>query len=348
MRILAVTNMYPTPRSPSSGIFVEQQVEGLRQIGLDVALVFVERLEKGMAAYLGLGRRIRTAVESSRPDVVHVMYGGVMAAQVTKAVESVPVVVTFHGSDLLGERAAGSVRRAIAGYGVRASGKAARRARGVVVVSRVLQEALPKDVDRARTRIIPCGIDLRRFTPLDQRTCRERLGWDPDRFHVLFPSQDTNPVKRAGLARAAVESLNRLGVAAEMHCLSGVPNADVPVWLNASDVVLLTSLHEGSPTIVKEALACDRPVVSVDVGDVRERIREIRGCYLATPERDSLAAALCRVRSGPSAVAGRIRMQELSLRSVALRLEEFYTELLNCDGLAAPESSASPVAEAVL
>src|SRR6476469_9422675 len=176
MRILAVTNMYPTQEAPSSGIFVEQQIVGLRQIGLDVPLVFVKRLEQGMSSYAGLGRRIRAEVERSRPDLVHVMYGGVMADQITRAIDSVPVVVTFHGSDLLGERTAGPVRKLIAQYGVRASRKAARRAAGVVVVSKVLENALPGGVDRVRTRVIPCGIDLRRFAPLDRTGCCERLG----------------------------------------------------------------------------------------------------------------------------------------------------------------------------
>src|SRR5262249_37900289 len=153
------------------------------------------------------------------------------------------------------------------------------------------------------TRIIPCGVDLERFKPLNQYTCREWLGWDASRFHVLFTSNSGNPVKRPGLAGRAVEALNRLGIHAEMHCLSGVPNNEVPVWLNASDVLLLTSLHEGSPTIIKETLACDRPVVSVDVGDVHERIQRVEGCYLALPNPDDLAAKLYLVHAGPHRVA---------------------------------------------
>src|SRR4030095_2056880 len=94
------------------------------------------------------------------------------------------------------------------------------------------------------------------------------------------------------------------------------------------DVVLLTSLHEGSPNIVKEALACNRAVVSVDVGDVRERIEGIEGCYLALPEASDLAAKLRLCHAGPSRVAGRIKMQDLSLEHIARRLTEFYEDVL--------------------
>src|SRR5260221_3540340 len=107
MRILAVTNMYPTPQVPSGGSFVEQQVEGLQRIGLNVEVLFVDRLQSGMRVYLGLRERLRACIKSFRPDVIHVMYGGVMADQVTREVVDQPTVVTFHGSDLLGEHLSG-------------------------------------------------------------------------------------------------------------------------------------------------------------------------------------------------------------------------------------------------
>ena len=107
--------------------------------------MFVRRLEQGMAAYIGLRRRIRAQVASSRPDLVHVMYGGIMARQATHAVVGRPVVVTFHGSDLLGEHAAGPVREVAAWYRRQGVPSAARRANGIVVVSPRLQSALSSD-----------------------------------------------------------------------------------------------------------------------------------------------------------------------------------------------------------
>jgi len=328
IRILAITNLYPTSHEPASGTFVEQQIKGLRQIGLTVELMFVDRGQRGMRAYLGLGRQVRSRIAELQPDLVHVMYGGVMAEEVTRAVKDRPTVVTFHGSDLLGENLSGSLRKLIARCGVLASWAAARRASGIVVVSKVVQRALPRIADRSKVRVIPCGIDLDRFKPLSRDSCRTRLGWSADCFHILFQSDSGDPVKRPGLAHAAVGALKRSGIHAEMHQLRGVPNNEVPDWLNASDVVLLTSLHEGSPTIIKEALACDLPVVSVDVGDVRERIQDVAGCYLALPEPADLAEKLRMVHHGPKRGAGRIKMQDLSLERVALRLREFYGELL--------------------
>jgi teichuronic acid biosynthesis glycosyltransferase TuaC len=328
MRILALTNIYPTAHNPALGIFVEQQIKGLRQIGMEVEVVFVNRAQQGPGVYLRMGRQIRTRIACFQPDLVHAMYGGVMADQVMHIVHDRPIVVTFHGSDLLGERSSGLLRRVITYYGVLASWRAAQRVSGIVAVSKALQDALPEYVDRSKVRIIPCGIDLERFKPLKRHECRQRLGWDPDCFHVLFPSNSSNSIKRPGLARTAVDIVNLLGVRAEMHYLHSVLNSDVPMWLNASDVLLLTSLHEGSPTIVKEALACNLPVVSVDVGDVRERIHGIDGCYLALPDPNDLAAKLSLVHAHPRRIVGRIKMQELSLERIALCLREFYREIL--------------------
>jgi teichuronic acid biosynthesis glycosyltransferase TuaC len=328
VRILAVTNMYPTACAPASGTFVEQQIKGLRQIGLEVELLFLNRLQQGMRVYMDLKPLVRTAIERFQPDITHVMYGGVMADLVTRTLSKEPTVVTFHGSDLLGGHFPGPLRRMSARYGVFASHGAARRATGIVAVAKVLEKALPRDIDRSKIAIIPCGIDLDRFRPLNQENCRQRLGWSPNRFHVLFPTNSGNPVKRPALAAAAVAALNRLGIATEIHSLRNMPNDEVPVWLNACDALLLTSLHEGSPTIIKEALACDLPVVSVEVGDVRERIQGIAGCHLALPDPDDLASKLQQVHSGPHRIAGRAAIQSLSIDRIARRLEEFYNGIL--------------------
>jgi glycosyltransferase involved in cell wall biosynthesis len=327
LRILAITNLYPTSQNPALGSFVERQISSLQQVDLKVSTFFVDRAKEGMTCYLGLAQQLCSKINEIQPNLVHVMYGGVMANIVTRAVKDRPTVVSFCGSDLLGENLSGAVRKLIARYGVLASCKAARRAAGIVVKSKNLQDALPEDVDRSKVHVIPNGIDLERFRPLDQNECRKRLGWAPSIFHVLFPANSGDPVKRPRLAQAALETFRRNGIPAEMHYLRGIPNKEVPIWLNASNVILLTSLHEGSPNIIKEALACDLPIVSVNVGDVNDRIRGIDGCYISASDPDSLSAKLLLVHSGPARVLGRSRIQDLSLTAVALRLKRLYEDL---------------------
>lgn len=326
MRILVVTNMYPTERMPHAGPFVAAQVESLRRLGVHVDVLHLERASSGRRVYRGLRGRLRRFVGEVQPDVVHVAYGGVMAEAVTRAVRDRPVLITFHGSDLIGGYADSMLGAVAPRLGVTASRLAARRAHGIIVVSRSLLGALPRRVDRSRVWVVPNGVDLDRFQPLDKAECRRGLGWDATANHVLFPSTPSRPEKRYGLARAAVDGV-RPSRRVDLHVLDGVPHDDIPVWLNAADVVLLTSTHEGSPVVVKEALACGVPIVSVDVGDVRERIDAVEGCYIAGATPDDLAGKLEQALARPGRIDAREHVAELSLDRVAARVHDVYREL---------------------
>lgn len=327
MRILVITNMYPTAEFPGRGVFVQEQVKGLGAVGVEVQVVFVNRWREGPKAYYRLHHRVREAVMAFNPEAIHVMYGGVMADQIVSHHHLRPIVITFHGSDLLGEHLSGWIRRILSWYGVCCSRRAAREAEGVIVVARHLRDALRGAVAADKIRVIPCGIDLERFKPLETLACQRRLGWRPDSFHVLFASSNGDPVKQPWLAEAAVAHMSRGEHPPELHYLSAVPNEEVPVWLNGSDVLLLTSRHEGSPTVVKEALACRLPVVSVDVGDVAERIEGVDGCHLAQAEPGELALKLDLVRQHRRRLDGRTASAELSILSAAQKIRHFYQEI---------------------
>jgi len=340
MRVLAVTNLYPSAALPGTGVFIEQQVKSLLARGIQVEVLFVDRRREGPWIYYRMQPMVQRALAGFAPDLVHVMYGGVMASQVCSLAGLPPVVVTFHGSDLLGENLSGWLRKLISHYGVYCSKRAARLAQGVVVVAPHLLEALGASHPE-RIQVLPCGIDLEKFRPLDQGLSRQRLGWASDRFHVLFATSGGDAVKRPELARAAVARLERNGERVEFHLMCGVPNTEVPTWLNACDVLLLTSKHEGSPTIVKEALGCGLPIVSVPVGDVPERIGDIPGCYLAEPDAGDLAGKLNLVLRSRRRLDCRNRLRELSCPAVAERLEQFYHEVLS-DSIRAEFASPRP------
>ncbi|MCA9422703.1 MAG: glycosyltransferase [Nitrospira sp.] len=306
---------------------MEQQIKGLMNVGLNVQVLFVNRAQGGIFEYLLLKKGVIKACQRFDPDIVHCMYGGVMADIVTRTIIDRPTVVSFCGSDLLGELLSGLSRKVVSYGGILASFRAAKRANGVVVKSLNLKRALPKSVVPSKIRIIPNGVDLARFRPLNRNLCRKHLGWRNDWFHILFPTNGGDPRKRIDLAFSAIEVLNRGGVKAELHELKGVTHQHVPIWLNACDVVLLTSLHEGSPNIIKEALACNIAIVSVDVGDVCDRIALVEGCHIAMPCQADLAMKLQLVCSGSRRVVGRKVLQGLSLEEVARRLATFYSEL---------------------
>jgi glycosyltransferase involved in cell wall biosynthesis len=338
VKILAVTNMYPTAADRSVGTFVEQQIKGLRDADVVVDVLHLDRLRQGAKVYREAGTLALRHAVAHGTDLVHVMYGGAMAERVASAVRELPVVVSFCGSDLLGEPLSPLKQRLFASVNVRLSHRAARRAAGVVVKAKSMLPALPSGLDMRKVRVIPNGVDLDTFRPLDHNECVSKLGWDPAVFHVLFPANAGNPVKRPALARAAVEILRMARVPVDFHPLQSVPHADVPLWLNASNVVLLTSEHEGSPNIIKEALACDRPVVSVDVGDVRERIEGIDGCYLTLPDANDIAAKLRLVCEHHGPVMARKSVMPLSLANVARELKRFYNDICESRKPVAPRT----------
>ena len=326
MRVLVVTNMYPSDAHPTAGTFVASQVESLRDLGIDMEVLPIDRVAAGRVVYRNLAKTVRASFNTVNPDLVHVMYGGVMSAVVRRAIRERPVLVSFCGADLLGNPG-GAIEILSARVGVVASKWAAVRAAGIVVKSENLFNALPRGVDRSRVWILPNGVDLRRFRPLDRLECQRRLGWDPSRKHVLFPSSPARTDKRFGLAEACVARLNQRGAKVDLHVLKDVPHEEVPWWLNAASAILLTSVSEGSPNAVKEALGCNVPVVSVDVGDVRARIGGIDGCFIADPTPEDLAGKLGQVFERKEPIDARRQIDEISLEHVAEKLREVYGTL---------------------
>jgi glycosyltransferase involved in cell wall biosynthesis len=199
-------------------------------------------------------------------------------------------------------------------------------------MSRNLYDALPAAARTARTWIVPDGVDFSRFRPLDRARCREQLGWDPARAHVLFPALRSRPEKRYALAEAGVELLSAEGPAVQLHALENVPHGDVPIWLNAANAVVLTSAHEGSTNVVKEALACDVAVVSVDVGDAQERLSGIEGCFIADATPQGIAAQLSAALAHGERVDGRASVRDLALDRTAARVAELYRVVSGRDG----------------
>jgi len=331
MRVLAVTNMYPTPENPSMGTFVERQVQGLRRIGLDVDVLCIQRSERGRGVYYQLGQTVQANIKKFNPDVVHAMYGGIMAERITRIVSDRPVVVSFCGTDLLGGTFFNFLKRVTVRLNVYASHLAARRAAAIIVKSNNLKNALPSHINRNKVRIIPNGVDLEVFRPLGRTEACKKLGWNPEEFHMLFTDRTSRPRKRIELAQAAMDILLKKGIPARLQPLTGVAHQEVPWWLNACNVLVLTSFLEGSPNVVKEALACNRPVVSMDVGDVRERIEGIEGCYLSPPHPEALAETLIKVYNGPASVEGRKVVADLSVENIAYKIQNVYSRVLHAD-----------------
>jgi glycosyltransferase involved in cell wall biosynthesis len=252
------------------------------------------------------------------------MYGGVMANAVASAGKKRALIVSLCGDDILGTAGSWPFAAIRSWVNRRASINACKAAEAIVTKSKNLTRALPSSIDGTKVHLIPNGIDLDRFRPLDREACACQLGWAPESFHVVFPLNGAPIVKRLWLAERSVARARELGLTVEFHPIQNVPHDQVPLWLNAGDVLLLTSIHEGSPNIVKEGLACNIPIVSVDVGDVAERISGLDGCYIVPPDAEAIAQKLISVASRRSRTYGREQVHNLSLPNIAERLRVVY------------------------
>ena len=201
----------------------------------------------------------------------------------------------------------------------------ASRADAVIVVSDHMRAFLDPAVP---TYTIPSGLDLDLFRVIPRHEARRHLGLAPDARLVLFAGNPATGRKRYALAKQAVALLDQ-ALPADLIVAWGVPHPDVPYYMNACDALVFTSMQEGSPNVVKEALACNLPVVSVPVGDVSERLRGVRGCELCVDDRpETIAAALERVLRTPQRSNGRESVQDLDEAAQTAKVIRVYESVL--------------------
>jgi len=251
--------------------------------------------------------------------VVHAHYG--TTGLVGRLQWRTPLVVTFHGSDLMGGRLSSSGKESSLGLmQIALSRLLARLVPHVIVVS----SAMLMRTSAGRAQVIPAGIDLTRFGPRARGTARRRLNVRDDRTLALFVADPALVNKQFQLAHNAVLIARRSIPDLELVTLTKRSHGELPLWLNAADVLLLTSKREGSPMVVKEALACNLSVVSVDVGDVAQRIQGVSGCRLVERTPAAVAAGLIEVITGLERCNGREFVSNLDIDATARKIAAVY------------------------
>jgi teichuronic acid biosynthesis glycosyltransferase TuaC len=312
MRVLIVTNMYPTPEQPAFGTFVKDQVEDLQRAGVDIDVLFVNG-SKGRMNYLWGIFRFWWRLLKRRCDIVHAHYA--ISGFIARLQPFYPVVVTYHG---------GEVKDHVPRWLWSLARRGPRMFDRVIVVNRHEKEILNHD---AKVRVIPCGVNLAKFRPIPLAEARQKLGLPMDKRLVLWAGQYWQPEKRFELVEASLEVLKQTCPEAELVLVSGQPHSVIPIYMSACDVFVFTSWSEGSPMVIKEAMACNLPIVSTDVGDVAEVIEGVEGCYLVEPTPENVADKLFQVLKSRQRTNGRDKIKRLSSDPVAQRIIAIYDEL---------------------
>lgn len=277
---------------------------------------------------------LRTKVIGDRPNIVHAQWGSTTAMISLLAIlgTKTHLVITFDGSDIIAVRKGNYLRRLRGKLAVKISRLCAIYAAINIAVSENIRDALPQSV-KAHAVVLPDGVDIMKFKPINRKEARTQLSWDPDLNTILFVGAtlpENNFIKNPELAEAAYSLILEEVGNITLQKIKGVPHSMMPIYLNAADVILITSLSEGSPNIVKEAMACNLPVVSVHCGDVAQRTEGVYpGQVVGSYNPRLLADAILNVLGTGIRSNGRekLKSQRLGMGNYGGKLVEIYNRI---------------------
>lgn len=286
--------------------FIEEQVNALKKIGLQMEIFGVKG--KGIRGYLKNWKLLLQHINEFQPDIIHAHYG--LSGLLANLQRKVPVVTTYHGSDINDKRI------------FRISKLTIRLSEHNIFVSQ-------KNVDKAKLKkkfsLISCGVDTSVFYPQNQEACRREMKLSKEKKYILFAGAFDNQVKNASLALNVVSTLKNT----ELIELKDYTRENVACLMNAVNACLMTSHSEGSPQFIKEAMACNCPVVSVDVGDVKELLEGVKHCYLAKYDIQDISEKLNLLFENGERTNGKEKISNMHLdsTSIARRILEVYNSI---------------------
>lgn len=305
MRVLIVSR-YKTLYFNNILPFVYEQGEALRRQGVDVEYFLIKG--NGLKSYFSNVQPLKEKITEFKPDLIHAHYG--LSGLTAVAQNKIPVVTTFHNGETLS-----LIVNLI-------SSLAALRAKHVVCVAQHIYDKMlikPKYFS-----IIPCGVDLYKMPLRDHYETRKKLDFEPSKKYILFGGAFDNLRKNYPLLREAVAMINDYEV--EVVEMKGLDREQLNDLMFACDVFCLPSKCEGSPQALKEAMACNCPIVATDVADIKHLLGDVEGHYLCDFSPQSLAGELARAFEFGKRTAGRQRIEDLGLdnETVASKLMDVY------------------------
>jgi len=311
-----VTCEWPNEKQPYGAPFIVRQVEFLRNAGVDID-VFFFRGAQSPVNYSRAWLQVRRKLRRGAYDLVHAQWA---QSALLALPRTLPLVVTFRGGEaegIVGPDGTYTMRGRILQL---VGSFIARRADELMVVSSHYQEFLPP----RESYVVPSGLDFARLPLIPQAEARRQLALPPGKRLVLFVGDPDEARKRLAHARDIVSRLPK-DLDAELVVAWNVPHDHVPIYMNACDALLFTSMYEGSPNVVKESLACNLPIVSTPVGDVPERLKGVDGCVVCWDESaEHMASALAGVLERRQRTNGRNSVLELDEARLAQRTIAVY------------------------
>lgn len=309
MKVLIVHSGNAVAGNSEKYTFVREQGESLRALGIEVAYFAV--VGKGAKGYLSNYRRLQMAIKEFNPDLIHAHFGlcGALCVMQSK----VPVVITCHNGETL------------SWYGNIITSLAIQRAAHTICVAQHIYDKLylkPKNYT-----IKPCGIEMTEV--VDKDIAKQEMGLPNDKYNILFGGSFNNLRKNIALANAALHILNRDDI--NLIEMKGFTREQVTLLYNACDILLLPTKSEGSPQVLKEAMAYNCPVVATDVADIAYLLDGVSNSYVTTFDPSDVADKIQRVIESGERTNGRERVMQLGLinEQVAMVIKSIYEAIID-------------------
>jgi len=315
MKVLFVSSSNNQNR-PSN--IVIAQGESLKELGIEVEYFGIKN--KGLKGYFKTIKNLKLFLKNKNYDVIHAHYAlcGVVA-YFTKSKEK--LIVSLMGDDIIGivnskgiqtkkGKVLTSLNKLFCKYFFYAT----------ISKSKNIANALYKNT---KTEIIPNGVNFEVFKPIDPTEAREKLNLNQTKKKILFATDPSRNEKNYELARAAVDNLKDTSI--ELLVVHNVNQYELNLYYNAVNIVLLTSFHEGSPNVIKEALACNAVIVSTDVGDVKEMFNQINNVFITPFDSYKLSEIITKAFEHENS-NGREKIEYLNSQNIANRIIAIYNK----------------------
>ncbi|WP_103865754.1 glycosyltransferase family 4 protein [Aquimarina sp. I32.4] len=285
--------------------------QGQSLIDLGHQVVFYGIKGKGIKGYFSNIFKLKKFLKNKEFDCIHAHYS--LSAMVAALSGAKPLVVSLMGSDVKESR---FFKYLIIFFNSFFWKK-------VIVKSKDMQKASGLD----EVYVIPNGVDVKKFKPYTKVEALKITQWNSQKKHILFAANPARFEKNFILAEAAFELLQESEF--ELHTLVDIPNDLMPYYFNSADVVLLTSLWEGSPNVIKEAMACNSKIVAVDVGDIRKVIADTKGCFVTGFTPQEIADRIQEASSLEQKTTGRDTINHLTSETIAHQLIKVYKSAIS-------------------
>ncbi|MDA7787456.1 glycosyltransferase family 4 protein [bacterium] len=272
MKVLVITPEWPTPDKPNIVPFLVRQITYLRKHNIDIDIFHIKG-NQSYYSYIDAFLKLRKII--NKYDLIHCQWGYTILPVIFSRKT---IITTFRGGDLGGicnEKG----NQTIKGYLLKFFSKvAALKSKELILVSPHMRKKLTFS-KRPKT-VIPSGLEFDKLIIKNKQELRKKYDYDPNIIYVLFPYNIKRLEKRYSLLKEALD-LSDIKDRYKIENVTNVSHEEILERIQAVDFVILTSKFEGSPNIVKESLALNTPVVSVDVGDVKYRLKDISGCFVS-------------------------------------------------------------------